>query len=482
MLDATNLTPLYASQSVTPIIIGPNSVNFSLSDLSQVYDGSPRAVTVGASPAAATYSVVYEPLSGATCPATADGNATTTAPTNAGSYCVYVSATGNYSGSASGTLVVAKAAATVSIDGANGSGEVDRIFNGNPQTVTGTATATPAPTGAVSITYDGDPSAPIMAGSYSLLATLNDPNYTGSATGTLVVATQSGVTINLDAATLDVTFRRPAACGHRDNSAIGHRLCGDLRRRWAGTAYPLTLTPPTAVGQYHVVATTNDPNYDTVSASGTLTIDPVDASLTLGGDPVGAVTVPATAPLYTLTNATTHVSGQGAAENVLAHLLIGRGGGATAGDLDIDYLAATQETPTCVAALPAGFWCPLPLLDNGDGTLGASFGPPVSGFPLTDGATSFFRTAYHRGGQYQVTVSVAGVSTGEVYASASQTIQVAELVLQSSGPGSAGNRRRRGYFGHTDQYRQRGDQTAPRRRRQRKRDRPVSRLRSAAAA
>ncbi|MEO7062709.1 MAG: MBG domain-containing protein, partial [Dokdonella sp.] len=103
-------------------------------------------------------------------------------------------------------------------------------------------------------------------------------------------------------------------------------------------------------------------------------------------------------------------------------------------DLDIDYRAATQESASCVAASP-GFWCPLALTQDGN-TLDATFGP-VSGFLLTDGAVSMFRTRYHRGGRYDVGVSIAGVSTGTVYANASQSIDVAQLTLQSAGPASA---------------------------------------------
>ena len=39
--------------------------------------------------------------------------------------------------------------------------------------------------------------------------------------------------------------------------------------------------PPTAVGQYHVVATTTDANYGAVSASGSLVIEAASASIAL---------------------------------------------------------------------------------------------------------------------------------------------------------------------------------------------------------
>src|SRR5690606_12562154 len=153
-------------------------------------------------------------------------------------------------------------------------------------------------------------------------------------------------------------------------------------------------------------------------------------------DPVGAVTTASSAPLYSMSSSTTHLTGTPPAENVIAHILIGRSGGASPADLSIDYLAATQESVSCVAAVPSGFWCPLPLVDNGDGTLGSTFGPG-SGFPLTDGATSYFRTAYHAGGEYLVDVAIDGVTSGATYASASRSVEVAELELVASGPVTA---------------------------------------------
>jgi hypothetical protein len=55
-----------------------------------------------------------------------------------------------------------------------------------PKLVTATTT-TPAGL-AVSITYDASPNPPTAAGSYAVVATITDPNYQGSTTGTLVIA------------------------------------------------------------------------------------------------------------------------------------------------------------------------------------------------------------------------------------------------------------------------------------------------------
>ena len=436
LVDAATGTNVYASQQKA-IMISPNAAIFSLSDLHQVYDGTSRAVTVTPTPSDATYTTVYEALTGASCPAAPSGS-NTTPPTDAGSYCVYVTTSGNYLGSATGTLVVDKAVAMVSIDGANAMGEVRDIYDGNPKIVTGTAVATTAPTGTVTLTYNGNINAPIKAGTYSLLATLdNDPNYTGAARGTLVIATASGATITLDDVGGDGKIHRTftgsattavTATTNPSNLSYDVTYVGD-----GSTNYPLTMVPPIAVGQYHVVATTTDPNYDQVPASGTLTIDPVDASLTIGGDAVGVVTVPSSTPIYSIITATSHHTGTDPAEQVQANLIVNRNGGDTmAGDLDVDYLAPI-DLGGCVAASPSGYWCPLLLVDAGGGTLSGSFGP----FTLQQGdSTTTFRARYHRGGLYTLTTSIDGVDTGTSYASAKSAGNVAELALQSPGANS----------------------------------------------
>ena len=102
-----------------------------------------------------------------------------TAPTDAGSYVLAATINeANYAGSATGTLVIAKAGATVTLD------NLAHTYDGTPKA----ATATTTPAGlTVNLTYDGSPAAPTDADSYVLAATINEVNYAGSATGTLVI-------------------------------------------------------------------------------------------------------------------------------------------------------------------------------------------------------------------------------------------------------------------------------------------------------
>ena len=47
---------------------------------------------------------------------------------------------------------------------------------------------------AVSVTYDALPDEPVNAGSYQVIATITDPNYTGSVTDTLVISKAASTT------------------------------------------------------------------------------------------------------------------------------------------------------------------------------------------------------------------------------------------------------------------------------------------------
>ncbi len=107
----------------------------------------------------------------------ADG--TFTASTVGGPYTITVT-----SGSITSTanVTVSKATASVTL------GSLAQTYSGTPKS----ATATTVPSGlAVSFTYDGSATAPVDFGSYAVVATINDSNYSGSASGTLIVAGQT---------------------------------------------------------------------------------------------------------------------------------------------------------------------------------------------------------------------------------------------------------------------------------------------------
>jgi len=88
-----------------------------------------------------------------------------------------------YEGFAIGTLVIAKAHATVTL------GSLSQSYDGNPKAVT----ATTHPEGlAVIFTYGGVATPPTAVGSYEVIATVNNAYYAGSDTQTLVIFTPAG--------------------------------------------------------------------------------------------------------------------------------------------------------------------------------------------------------------------------------------------------------------------------------------------------
>ena len=141
----------------------------TLGGLTQTYTGAARVATATTTPTGLTVDFTY------------DGSSA--APVNAGSYAVVATVNNaNYAGSATGTLAVSKAVATVALSG------LTQTYTGTPQAVT--VTTTPAGL-SVSITYDGATTPPVNHGSYAVAATVNDPNYTGSASGTLTITGQT---------------------------------------------------------------------------------------------------------------------------------------------------------------------------------------------------------------------------------------------------------------------------------------------------
>ncbi|MBE2285227.1 MAG: peptidylprolyl isomerase [Prosthecobacter sp.] len=167
-VTATDVDGNTTAQTVN-IIVPKLAGTVTLESLAQTYNGTARAATATTVPAGLAVTFTY------------DGS--DTVPTNAGSYAVIGTINDpNYQGSASGTLVVAKATAGISLNG------LAADYDGNPKPVS--VTTTPAGL-TVNVTYDGSSTAPSAYGSYLVEASVDDANYLGTQSGTLVIGPQS---------------------------------------------------------------------------------------------------------------------------------------------------------------------------------------------------------------------------------------------------------------------------------------------------
>jgi len=208
--------------------INKASATVNLGSLAATYDGTPHAATATTTPSGKTVTFTY--------------NGSSTAPTAAGSYAVVGTISDpNYTGTASGTLTIAKATATVAL------GSLAATYDGTPHA----ATATTTPSGkTVTFTYNGSSTAPTAAGSYPVVGTVSDANYTGTNSGTLTIA-KVPLTVTADPKTRVYGAANPAFTATLSgfvNSETGAVVSGAPSLSSAATA-----TSP--VGGYNIVPT-----------------------------------------------------------------------------------------------------------------------------------------------------------------------------------------------------------------------------------
>jgi hypothetical protein len=219
----------------------------TLAGLTTTYDGNAKPVTATTSPSGLNVEITY--------------NGSLTAPSAAGNYPVQATIqNANYRGTASGTLVIGKATATLTLEG------LTPTYDGQQKTAS--ATTTPANLG-VTFAYDGSPTAPIQAGSYAVIAAINDANYQGTASGTMAIA-KAVATLNLT--DLNQTY---------DGLAINAGATTIPAGLNVAFTYNGSATPPTQAGTYSVTGTIQDDNYQG-TASGSLVVAKATANVTLG--------------------------------------------------------------------------------------------------------------------------------------------------------------------------------------------------------
>jgi hypothetical protein len=255
--------------------IAKGAATLAFDNLNATYTGSPFAVAVTTSPAGLSgVAITY--------------NGSSTPPTNPGSYAVNATLTNdNYQAApASGTLVIAKATATINL------GDLTRTFSGSPQIVT--ATTSPSGLGPITVNYDGSTTAPTSAGSYAVTATLeNDLYQAAHAHGTLVIGkAPASITVGTE-------FIYDGTPKSARITTSPEALPGVV------VTYGLNGVPvasPTNAGVYQVLASLANPNYQAPDAFGTLTILPATPTITwsapasiTAGTPLGSAQLNASA-------------------------------------------------------------------------------------------------------------------------------------------------------------------------------------------
>jgi len=225
------------------------AASVTLGNLSVVYDGTSKAASVATTPGGLATTVTY--------------NGSATVPVNAGSYAVAATVTDpNYAGSASGTLVIARAPQTITLATLPAA-----TFGAEPFAAGGVSTS--------GLPVDYDSSNPAVASVAEGLITIN-----GAGT-TIITATQTGDANREPAAPVaqTLTVAKAAATvslGNLNQTYDGEPKPVSVVTEPAGLAVDLTYdnspTVPVEIGSYAVSATINEANYSG-SATGTLLID-----------------------------------------------------------------------------------------------------------------------------------------------------------------------------------------------------------------
>jgi hypothetical protein len=253
------------------LTIDEATASVTLGSLAQTYTGSPRAASATTSPVGLTVGLTYTGGNGISY------GPSSIPPTGAGSYTVVGTVSNaNYTGTGTGTLVVAKGPATVTL------GSLAQTYTGSPLP----ATVASSPTGlTVGLTYTGGngigygPSSipPTGAGSYTVVGTVNNADYSGTGSGTLVI---SGGTVTVTLGNLAQNYTGSPLAASANTSPVGLMVVfsytGDN-----GTTYGPSSTPPSAAGSYTVVGTVSSAN-NNGAATGTLVIAKAWATVTLG--------------------------------------------------------------------------------------------------------------------------------------------------------------------------------------------------------
>ncbi|MCS5608631.1 MAG: MBG domain-containing protein, partial [Alphaproteobacteria bacterium] len=235
------------------LTIEKNTIGITLTGTSQTYTGSALAVTATPSVADINLVVTYADAAGAAV----------ASPTNAGTYTVTATVDSSlYRGSQAGTLTIGKATATVTLS------DLAATYDGLGTAATATTDPAGLTVGLVYSQGDAVVASPTDAGTYSIVASVNEDNYTGFQTGDLVIS-KKALTATADAKTKAYGSANPAAT----ITYSGFENSEDATALDTAPAATIGADATSGVGDYDITLSAGaDNNYEITTANGKLTV------------------------------------------------------------------------------------------------------------------------------------------------------------------------------------------------------------------
>ena len=269
-------------------------------------------------------------------------------------------------------LTVAKATATITLAG------LEQTYDGTPKSVTTTITPNE---GSASLTYNGESAAPSAAGTYAVVATLDEANCTGTVDGTLTVG-KAMIVATADNRSRGYGEANPELTGTFTGAIEGDNLTVN---------YSTTATSTSSTDAYDIVPVINDPNGKLANYSVTLN----NGTLT-----VGKVTIVATA------DNRSRAYGQANPEFT----------GTFTGAIEGDNLTLSYST-TATSGSSTGAYDIVPLINDPDGKL-ANYSVTLNNGTLTIGKATIVASADDRSRAYgqgnpQFTGTLVGAAEGD---------------------------------------------------------------------
>ena len=272
---ATVTDPNYTGTSTASMVINPAAVTVTANQQTKVYDG------LTSTDPALTYTATPSLFDSDTF----TGALTRNAGEQVGTYNITqgtLALDGNYSPTfVPSTFTITASTSEVSLS------NLSQTYGS-----TGAVTVTTFPVGlSNTVTYNGSATIPTAAGTYAVVATVNDPNYVGTATGSLVI---SPLPLTVTATTDTKTYDGTTSSSKVPTITSGALVNGDT------ATWTQTFATKNVGGEINLIPTgTISDNYNVTYVDAVGSITPASVSVTASnGTMVYGGTVPTITPTY----------------------------------------------------------------------------------------------------------------------------------------------------------------------------------------